>query len=104
MPARIEIGQITGQGVGPFAGGLVFENAIGFVENQVYFSEEFSGSFPGAWTIVDGGTGSGAASTWTTANPGSRAILDAPFVIADSDNLGSGQTMDEELISRPWTR
>jgi trypsin-like peptidase len=55
---------------------------------------------PAGWTIVNGGTGSGTASTWTTANPGARSLaLTAPFYIADSDKHGTLGVMDEELIS-----
>ncbi len=64
------------------------------------FTEDFSGPFPGNWTIIDGGTGTGPASTWTTSNPGNRNLpLNPPFAIADSDALGQGTTMDESLIS-----
>ncbi|MFK7885385.1 MAG: trypsin-like peptidase domain-containing protein, partial [Gammaproteobacteria bacterium] len=53
-----------------------------------------------AWTIEDGGTGTGAAATWTTTNPGGRSLtLTAPYAIVDSDELGSGAAMDEGLIS-----
>lgn len=52
------------------------------------------------WTVEDGGTGSGPAATWTTTNPGGRSLtLMAPYAIVDSDELGSGQSMDEGLIS-----
>lgn len=80
-------------------GGEVFRQALGSVPTSVLLYENFAGGLPGSWTVVDGGTGSGAAATWTTANPGGRTLLVPPFAIADSDNLGSGQTMDEQLIT-----
>jgi hypothetical protein len=65
------------------------------------FFEDFAGGL-GGWTVVDGGTGSGPAQTWTTANPGGRTLsLTEPFAIVDSDEHGSADTMDEELISAP---
>jgi len=64
--------------------------------------EDFSGGIPGSWTIVDGGSGGGAAATWTADNPGGRSIeppFDAMFAIVDSDEAGSGATQDETLIT-----
>ncbi len=64
------------------------------------FDEDFSGGL-GGWTIVDGGTGTGPAQTWTDANPGLRtanAPITTPFAIVDSDEHGTFD-MDEELIS-----
>lgn len=64
-------------------------------------NEDFDGGFA-TWAIEDGGSGSGAAATWTTTNPGGRTLtLTAPYAIADSDEHGSGQSMDEGLISQP---
>lgn len=69
------------------------------VRTSLYF-DDFSGAFPGPWTVEDGGTGTGPAATWTTANPGIRAPpLEAPFAIADSDEHGLGQLMDEGLVT-----
>jgi subtilisin-like proprotein convertase family protein len=67
-------------------------------------TENFSAGIPATWTIVNGGSGGGAAQTWTTANPGARSIaapMSAPVAIVDSDNAGSttGITQDEELIT-----
>jgi len=57
---------------------------------------------PVGWTVVDGGAGTGPAETWTNENPGNRELgLTAPFTISDSDQLGLGGEMDEELISPP---
>ena len=64
-------------------------------------NEDFSGGIPGTWTVINGGTGTGAAETWTTANPGARAAsapITDPFAIVDSDELGSFD-MDEQLIT-----
>ena len=65
-------------------------------------NEDFSGGIPGTWTIVDGGSGGGAASTWTTSNPGARSFtapLVAPVAIVDSDNAGTSATQDEQMIT-----
>ncbi len=87
---------------GPFAGANeILVRTLGEEPLTTLFTDGFS-SPPGGWTTVDGGTGAGAASTWTTANPGLRSLsLTAPYYIADSDELGSGLTMNEELISAP---
>ena len=61
-----------------------------------------TGNPPTGWTVVDGGSGGGAAATWTTANPGSRtatAPIATPFMIVDSDYAGSSATQDEQLIT-----
>ncbi len=84
---------------GSHPGGEIFRQPIGSVPTTSLVFENFAGGIPGTWTLVNGGTGSGAASTWTTANPGGRTLLVPPFAIADSDRLGTGQTMDEELIT-----
>jgi hypothetical protein len=50
----------------------------------VLLAEDFSDGIPGGWTVVDGG----AAATWTTDNPGGRAIgtpFSDPWAIVDSD-------------------
>jgi subtilisin-like proprotein convertase family protein len=65
-------------------------------------NETFTAGIPVSWTIVDGGTGSGAAATWTAANPGGRTFtspLVAPVATVDSDNAGAGVTQDEQLIT-----
>ncbi|MCP3957818.1 MAG: hypothetical protein GY719_08200 [bacterium] len=77
-----------------------FTAPIGDTPIDTISTEDFAAGIPGTWSIVDGGTGAGAAATWTTDNPGGRTLsLAAPFAIADSDELGTGETMDEELIS-----
>jgi len=68
------------------------------------FTENFAAGIPAGWTVVDGGVGTGAAATWTTANPGARPItapMVAPVAIVDSDNAGdiAGVLQDEELIT-----
>ncbi len=79
--------------------GVMAETVGGDVYTNL-MTVDFSSGIPAGWTVVDGGTGTNAARTWTTANPGNRSVgLTPPFVIADSDNLGSGQSMDEQLIS-----
>ena len=66
-------------------------------------NETFSAGIPASWTVVDGGTGGGAAATWTTANPGERPIappMSAPVATVDSDMAGgTGATQDEQLIT-----
>lgn len=65
-------------------------------------SEAFESGIPATWTIVNGGSGGGAAATWTAANPNDR-ILDPPFsgkfAIVDSDAAGPFATQDEQLIT-----
>src|SRR5262249_45239234 len=65
-------------------------------------NEAFSSGIPVTWSVVDGGSGGGVASTWTTANPGLRAFtapLTSPVVAVDSDRAGTGAVQDEELIT-----
>jgi trimeric autotransporter adhesin len=67
-------------------------------------NEDFAGGIPATWGVVDGGSGGGLASTWTTANPGGRtfsAPLGNPVAIVDSDFAGPISTVlqDEQLIT-----
>lgn len=65
-------------------------------------NESFSAGIPGTWTVVNGGSGGGAAATWTTANPCSRSIgapFSGAFAIVDSDCAGQTATQDEQLIT-----
>ncbi|MCB0393689.1 MAG: trypsin-like peptidase domain-containing protein [Bdellovibrionales bacterium] len=63
-------------------------------------AEKFNKGLPDGWKIVDEGTGTGAAQTWTTNNVGDRSIsFDPPFFIVDSDQHGK-YDMNEQLISR----
>lgn len=91
---------LTASNGGPFPDApTIASRTLGEEPFTTLFSDGFS-SPPGGWTTVNGGTGAGVASTWTTANPGARSLpLTAPYFIADSDELGSGFTMNEELIS-----
>jgi len=63
----------------------------------------FSGAMPAAWSVVDGGSGGGTASTWTTANPGARSpgtpFTGAAFAIVDSDKAGELAIQNEQLIT-----
>ena len=90
---------LTATNGGPFADQLVIASrSLGDDPLTTLFSDGFS-SPPGGWTIVNGGTGSGPAATWTTANPGARSLsLTAPYYICDSDALGNA-TMNDELVS-----
>ena len=85
---------------GPFEDGPAFFSApMGGDVFLPAFFDNFSAG-PGSWIIQDGGTGSGPAETWTTDNPGGRSLaLTAPFFIVDSEAHGSGETMDENLVS-----
>jgi len=82
-----------------------FTQTVGLVlpGNGEAINETFGGAFPPTgWTIVDGGSGGGAAATWTNANPGSRSFslpLTDPVAIVDSDAAASGPTQDEQLIT-----
>jgi hypothetical protein len=61
---------------------------------RVLLSEDFTRGIPSTWQVVDGGSGGGAAATWTTANPGDRSIgapFSSPFAIVDSDAAGEGR-------------
>jgi len=66
------------------------------------FMENFDEGLPETWTIVDGGS---TTDTWYNETPAGNpqsagSSLDGtPFMFADSDEAGSGATMDEQLIS-----
>lgn len=94
----IDLTNVMGSGTSTVDLSGMASGRIGMADLDYRFTEDF-GSGLGDWTIVDNGTGSGTASTWTDQDPGDRSLLDPPFVIADSDALGSSDTMDEELIS-----
>ncbi len=98
--AILDLINIVADNGGPFADqSEIVSYPVGHQPWTTVFFDDFSTGLD-AWTIVDGGTGSGPASTWTTSNPGQRDLpLTEPFAIADSDELGSGDDMDEELIS-----
>ncbi len=98
--AAFDLVGLTASNGGPFPDApAIASRTLGEEPLTTLFSDGFSAP-PGGWTTVDGGTGSGTASTWTTGNPGLRSLsLTAPYYIADSDKLGSGFTMNEQLIS-----
>ena len=78
----------------------LLEVPVGENVYDILMLQDFAGGIPVDWTVVHNGTATGAAETWTTANPGGRALaLTEPFAIVDSDDAGSGSTHDEELIS-----
>ena len=66
------------------------------------FFENFDSGVPATWTITDGGS---STDTWYNETPAgnpqsSGASLDGtPFMMADSDEAGSGVTMNEVLTS-----
>jgi len=98
-----DMGEITSSSGGPFPGvtGLLAV-PVGELVYSSLMLEDFSTGIPVDWTVIHSGTATGAAETWTTANPGGRTLpLTAPFVIVDSDDAGTGVTHDEELISAP---
>lgn len=79
-----------------------FTVIVGTEQNVMLLAEDFSGGIPGTWTVIDGGSGGGAAATWTTNNPAGRPIdppFTDPFAIVDSDFAGENATQDEQLIS-----
>lgn len=64
--------------------------------------ENFASGIPTGWTVEDRGIGGGAASTWTTANPGGRTAIPpiaSPFLIVDSRAAGPAAEQDERLTS-----
>ena len=70
--------------------------------NATVLNETFASGIPAGWTVVDGGSGGGAAATWTTANPGGRTFTSpmvAPVAMVDSDNAGTTATQDEQLVT-----
>ncbi|MEM9554178.1 MAG: trypsin-like peptidase domain-containing protein [Acidobacteriota bacterium] len=94
--------QVVGTG-GPFTDvPEMLRVATGSVPEVPLTFHDFAVGMPGGWSIVDGGTGSGDAATWTEANPGNRNLLTPPFMIADSDALGSGFDMDEEMLTTTY--
>ncbi len=102
----LDLINLTADNGGPFPDQLgFFQAAVGEVVYTTLFLEDFSGTFPGDWTVVDGGTNPDppvVGQTWTTeATDNSGSVgLTAPFAIADSDGLGNGGfIMDEQLIS-----
>ena len=97
----LDVVELTADNGGPFDGqAAFFEVQIGNEPLTTVFHEDFSGKSGHAWSIVNDGTGSGPAETWTTTNPGNRTLgLTEPFAIADSDEHGIGLDMDEQLIS-----
>ncbi len=98
---ELDLIDLAADGIGPFpASPGIVSSTVGAIFRTTLFYESFAGGLPGAWTVVDGGTGTGPAATWTTANPGARMEpMAEPFAIVDSDQLGIGELMDEQLIS-----
>jgi len=98
-----DMGDITTASGGPFPGttGLLTV-PVGELVHTSLMLENFSAGIPVDWTVVHSGTATGAAETWTTANPGGRTLaLTEPFAIVDSDEAGTGFTHDEEMITAP---
>ena len=97
-----DLTNLTAAGAGPFANEIAALSIVmGGEQYMVTYNEDFDAGLSG-WSVIDGGVGTGPASTWTTSNPGGRTpALVPPFMIADSDELGNGGTMDEQLISDP---
>jgi len=101
----IGLENLTAGNAGPFDDApSYFTHAVGEVVFTTLFLEDFSGGIPADWTVVDGGTQPDPPTqptTWTTGETDNSdsVALTAPFAIADSDGLGSGYTMDEQLIS-----
>ncbi len=98
-PISFDLVNLQAGNGGPFPDSLsIASKPLGEAPITSIASYDFTST--GDWTIVDGGTGAGAASMWTTTNPGGRSLpLAAPYFIVDSDELGTSAVMDEELIS-----
>lgn len=84
----------------------IFSRIIGrpFLTTTAAIDATFSGGIPAGWMIVNGGTGPGPASTWTTTNPGGRSFLpplSLPVAMVDSDRAGVDAEQDEQLITPP---
>ncbi len=96
----LDLVNLTASNGGPFADALEFATfQLGETVYSEIFFEDFSSGL-GVWTVIDGGTGTGPAQTWTTANPAGRVLaLTSPFAICDAAEHGSDFTMEEELIS-----
>ncbi len=96
-----DLAALEADGTPPTDVAEIFTARVGDEIFTLIFEEHFDGPDPlEDWTVVDGGTGTGPAQTWTHTNPGNRLLsLTAPFAIADSEFHGAGTTMDEELIS-----
>jgi len=88
---------------GPFANASeILTVPVGELIYDSLMLEDFAGGIPVGWTVIHNGTATGAAETWTTANPGARVLpLTDPFAIVDSDEAGSGYTHDEQMITTP---
>ena len=98
IPFNIQIIANEGTWNGSFT--QVVGRSLGASGNAL--NESFASGIPATWSVVDGGSGGGVASTWTTANPGLRAFvapLSSPVVAVDSDRAGSGAVQDEQLIT-----
>lgn len=98
--ALLDLVELQSSNAGSFPDALaIVAKPIGDAPVTTIRYDDFSNA-PAGWSIVNGGAGTGAASTWTTANPGGRTLaLTAPFYIVDSDALGTSGSMNEELIS-----
>lgn len=100
-PVRLDLVQVqaTNGADFPDAPGIV-DGTVGDLVETTLFFDDFLGGFEAGWTVIDGGTGSGPVATWTTENPAERLVpLLDPFALADSDELGIGEIMDEQLLS-----
>ncbi len=87
---------VSTQGIFPGANQLVTQ--VGTENFDTILFEDFSGGIPTDWSVIDSGTGTGPAQTWTTSNPESRPVsLSAPFAMVDSD--AHPGLMDEALVS-----
>lgn len=96
-----DLTNVTASNGGPFDDVAAYASSeIGGIPIDVVAFEDFGSGIPAGWSVVDGGAGSGAAATWTTEDPGNRPLsLTPPWVMVDSAEHGSGNAMDEELVS-----
>ncbi len=73
------------------------DRAIGSSTPVTFLSESFNTGIPSSWQVIDGGS---TTDTWETVSTRSGSSLNGTdFVIADSDDAGSGTTMNEVLLT-----
>jgi len=101
-PIAFNVSIRTAQGTFGDAFGLGTSGRIIPAGSATTMLETFASGIPATWTIEDRGNGGGAASTWTTSNPGNRTAtppISSPFAIVDSAAAGAAATQDERLYT-----
>lgn len=70
--------------------------------SEALLKEKFTSGIPATWTVLDGGSGGGASSTWNTNNPCGLSIgapFSSPWAESNSQCAGLGASQDEQLIT-----